>query len=112
MEVRCPLVTPYWLLRSPAGCRALASFEPALFTPNPTGGQPTHPLTSGGFPPQKANTYEPLAVPTGILFEPLWHTPCKARNVLESGWFFNKDQGGLQNCSQYVSPSYSPCVGG
>ena len=29
--------------------------EPALLTPNPTGGQPTHLSTSGGFPCEKAN---------------------------------------------------------
>ena len=31
------------------------------------GGQPTHPSTSGGVPPQKANKYVHLEVPTGIL---------------------------------------------
>ena len=53
----------------------LQFFEPALFTPNPNGGQPTHLSTSGGFPPQKANTYTHLEVPSGILTQPLWHSP-------------------------------------
>ena len=35
----------------------LQFFEPALFNPNPMGEQPTHPSTSGGTPPQKANMY-------------------------------------------------------
>ena len=35
--------------------------------PNPPGGQPTHLSTSGGFPPQTANTYVHPAVPTGML---------------------------------------------
>ena len=40
------------LLGSPTGSPA-----PALLTPNPTGGQPTHRSTSGEFPPQRANTF-------------------------------------------------------
>ena len=39
-------------------------------TANPTGGQSTHPPTSGGFPPQKANTYVHPEVPTGVLTQP------------------------------------------
>ena len=43
-----------------------------LFTVTPP------PLPSGsvlGVPPQKANTYLHPEVPTGILFQPLWHPP-------------------------------------
>ena len=36
-------------------------------TPHPAG-----PM-SGGFPPQKANTYLQPEVPTGVLTQPLWH---------------------------------------
>ena len=46
------------------------NLEPAPYTPNPTGGQPTPPSPSGGFPPQKVNKYVQAEVPTGILTPP------------------------------------------
>ena len=45
-------------------------FVPAPFTPNPAGGQPTPPSTSGVLPPQKGNKYLHPEVPTGILTQP------------------------------------------
>ena len=47
------------------------NFLTALLNPNPTAGHPTHQSTSGGFPPQKANTYIHPEMPTGILLQPL-----------------------------------------
>ena len=41
-----------WHLASLAGSPPLSIFEPAPFTPNPTGGQPTHQSMCGGFPTQ------------------------------------------------------------
>ena len=49
--------------------------ESTASTPNPTGGHPTHPSTSGGCPPQKTNKYVHLEVPTRTLTQLLWHTP-------------------------------------
>ena len=60
----CPIPTQY----KPASCGV---FEPSIFTPNPTGGQPTPPPTRGGFPPQKVNTCVHPEVPMGVLFQPL-----------------------------------------
>ena len=45
-------------------------FEPTLTTPDPIDGHPTHLSTGGGFPPQNANTYVHLEVPTGMLVQP------------------------------------------
>ena len=45
--------------------------EPAPFILNPTGGQPTHPSTCGGFPPQRGTKYVHPKVPTDIPVQPL-----------------------------------------
>ena len=50
-------------------------FEPAPFTPNSAGGQPTQPSTSGGLSTRKAYTYVHPEAPTGIRTQPVWHTP-------------------------------------
>ena len=49
------------------GPTPLANVERALVTPNPTGGQPPHRSTPGGFPPQNANAYVHTELPNDIL---------------------------------------------
>ena len=85
LPLHCPPATSF---------RPLAFNEPAPFTPHPMGGQPTHPSTSGGCPPQKANKYSHPEVPTGVLTQPSWHTPTppllSSRSMVlvgEMGWF-------------------------
>ena len=72
--VQLPPGRPPWPPRLLAAAEQAAHlaplFQPALFTPTPTGGQPTPLSTSGGFAPQKANAYVHPEVPTGILFQP------------------------------------------
>ena len=58
---------------SGAGSPPLAIFEPAPFSPNPIGGQPTHLSTREGFLPQNVNKYMHPEVPTGIPTQPFWH---------------------------------------
>ena len=62
---------------SSAGSPPLAISEPAPFTPTPApfGGQPTHPSSHGGFPPQKVNKCVHPEVPSGILSQPLSPPP-------------------------------------
>ena len=56
---------------STTGCPPLVVFVTLLFPPSsPMGWQ----FTTGGFYPQKANMYVHPEVPTGMLFQLLWHT--------------------------------------
>ena len=50
-----------------------ASLNPPV-NPQPNGWAARPPSTCGGFPPQKAYTYAHPEVPTGILYQPRWHT--------------------------------------
>ena len=72
-------------------------FEPNPSTPNPMGGQPTHLSTSGGVPPQKANTQVHPEVACGILVQP------------------QQNGHGLQSSVSHVDPTraaHCSCAGG
>ena len=72
-------------------------FEPNTSTPNPMGGQPTHLSTSGGVPPQKANTQVHPEVACGILVQP------------------QQNGHGLQSSGSHVDPTraaHCSCAGG